>query len=130
MVVNAAYHGSFVFWISIYAYGNKPVTMNGRMVDLNVSGLFAFCLIMLIVNIKLQLDLNNRSPSAFFISLLSFGIFYAAARALSVESISVFLKDDLGGVVPQMLMTFRAFVVGVLATCFILLPDILLKLLY
>jgi uncharacterized membrane protein len=74
--------------------------MNGKMVDYNVSGVFAFCLIMVVINIKLQLDLNNKSAAAFFISLLSFGIFYAAVRTLSVEAVSIYLNDDLGGTIP------------------------------
>jgi uncharacterized membrane protein len=93
--------GSLIFCFSIFSYSNKPVTMNGKMVDFHVSGVFAFCLIMIVVNIKLQLDLNNKSAAAFFVSLVSFGIFYSAVRALSVGEVSIFFNDDLGGTLPQ-----------------------------
>ena len=101
--------------------------MNGKMVDFNVSGLFAFCLIMVVINIKLQLDLNTKSAAAFFVSLVSFGIFYSAARALSIGQVSIFFNDDLGGTLPQMLFSMRAVVYGILATLLILLPEILRK---
>lgn len=125
MVLNSFYQGSMIFWISIFGYNQKPVTQNGKMVDYNVSGLFAFCVIMIVVNIKLQLDLNNKSAVAFFVSLVSCGIFYAAARVLSLNEVSIFLNDDLGGAVPTMLKTFRAFFYGVLATFLVLLPNII-----
>lgn len=104
--------------------------MNGKMVDFNVSGVFAFCLIIVVVNIKLQLDLNKKSAAAFFISLVSFGILYSAARVLSIEKVSIFFNDDLGGTLPQMLLSMRAAVCGILATLLVLLPDILKKWLY
>ncbi len=101
--------------------------MNGKMVDFNVSGVFAFCLIMVVVNIKLQLDLNNKSAAAFFVSLVYLGILYSAARVLSIEEVSFFYNDDLGGTLPGMLISMRAAVYGILATLLVLLPDILKK---
>ena len=127
MVFNSFMQGSLIFWISIFGYNQKPVTMNGKMVDFNVSGVFAFCLIMVVVNIKLQLDLNNKSAAAFFVSLVSFGILYSAARVLSIGKVSIFFNDDLGGTLPQMLLSMRAAVYGILATLLVLLPDILRK---
>lgn len=52
------------------------------------------------------------------------GIFYAAVRTLSVYSVSNYLNEDLGGTIPQMLVTLRAGVVATLTTFLILMPEI------
>jgi len=95
------------------------------MLNYSEVGVMAFCSIMNVINLKLQLELNNKSASAMCISIISLGLFYTALYVLSDQKLSIQLKDDLAGTLPEHLMNIRSVIVVLTTTVLVLTPELI-----